>query len=631
MLKSLLLNLPRNRKKILFIIHDIAMMLLALWLSLVLRLDLFNLPQEVDFWSLWLVTAPLTIFFLAWLGLYRAVIRYFGSHILRACFVGSVFSAVVLLCTSFLLNTWLPRSIPGIYALLLLFFLLGSRYLIRNWLLDSKKGGSPILIYGAGNAGRQLHEIIKQVGDYYPIAFIDDNPQLCGVVVHNLKIHSASALNTLITQHNIEKIFIAIPSASSEQRREIMARLQPFACEVLTLPSMKDLVDGKITLNSLKKVSVMDLLGRAPVEPMADLIRANIQQKVVMVTGAGGSIGSELCRQIVLHQPKSIVLFELSEFALYRIHQELSNHLRAQNLPIDIVPLLGSVQHQKRLTSVMQTFGVQTIYHAAAYKHVPMVEYNTIEGVRNNIFGTLHCAQAAIEAGVETFVLISTDKAVRPTNTMGASKRMSELVLQALAQEQNQTRFCMVRFGNVLGSSGSVIPLFEQQIAQGGPITLTHAQITRYFMTIPEAAQLVIQAGAMAQGGDVFVLDMGESVKIMDLAKQMIRLSGLTVRDADNPTGDIEIQITGLRPGEKLYEELLIGTEVIGTQHPRIMTASDTQLAWQKLEPLLHELNQACLDFAPEKLREILLAAPLGFVPSSEPVDSLWVARQQTG
>ena len=423
----------------------------------------------------------------------------------------------------------------------------------------------------------------------------------------------------------MEKILLAIPSSTQEERRRIIQNLEQYKCEVLTIPGMKDLVDGKIKVSALKKISVVDLLGRDPVAPRPELMGADITGKTVMVTGAGGSIGSELCRQILKCRPSKLLLFELSEFSLYSIDKELRETQAATGSQIEVVPLLGSVQNKERLTSVMTAYGVETVYHAAAYKHVPMVEFNTVEGIRNNVFGTLLCAQAAVESGVSTFVLISTDKAVRPTNTMGASKRMAELCLQALAAEPNQyTRFCMVRFGNVLGSSGSVVPVFEKQIAEGGPITLTHQDITRYFMTIPEAAQLVIQAGAMGKGGDVFVLDMGESVKIIDLAKQMITLSGLKLKDAQHPDGDIEIKITGLRPGEKLYEELLIGDEVQKTTHPRIMTASEVMLPWDKLNDIIIRMDLACANSDQQTLRALLLEAPAGFNPKDDICDLVW-------
>jgi len=392
---------------------------------------------------------------------------------------------------------------------------------------------------------------------------------------------------------------------------------------------MADLVQGKTKLEEFKDVGVEDLLGRDSVAPKAELMSADIAGKVVMVTGAGGSIGSELCRQIIQLSPTKLVLFDLSEFALYTIDKELNEFKQEHDLAVEILPLMGSVQRVNRIETVMKSFAVQTVYHAAAYKHVPLVEHNVVEGVRNNIFGTYYTARAAINAKVETFVLISTDKAVRPTNIMGTTKRMAELVLQALAKKQDSTRFCMVRFGNVLGSSGSVVPLFREQIRAGGPVTLTHPDITRYFMTIPEAAQLVIQAGAMGKGGDVFVLDMGDSVKIFDLASKIIHLSGLSIKDAQNPEGDIEIKCTGLRPGEKLYEELLIGDNVMGTTHERIMTAQEVMLDWHKLELLLQQLDAACHGFDHELIREILLKAPTGFSPTDGICDLVWQQKLQ--
>ncbi|EEZ71787.1 polysaccharide biosynthesis protein [Neisseria cinerea ATCC 14685] len=424
----------------------------------------------------------------------------------------------------------------------------------------------------------------------------------------------------------MEKILLAIPSATQEQRRRIISKLEAYPCEVLTIPGMKDLMDGKISIGTLKKISVSDLLGRDSVAPDDRLMNADIAGRTVMVTGAGGSIGSELCRQIIRRRPEKLLLFELSEFALYAIEKELREYCTQNNTDTEILPFLGSVQNRTLLTRIMTAGQVSTVYHAAAYKHVPMVEFNTVEGIRNNIFGTLECALAATASGVRTFVLISTDKAVRPTNTMGASKRMAELCLQALAAEPGQkTRFSMVRFGNVLGSSGSVVPLFEKQIAEGGPLTLTHPEITRYFMTIPEAAQLVIQAGAMGTGGDVFVLDMGESVKIIDLARQMITLSGLKPKTPEQPDGDIEILITGLRPGEKLYEELLIGDNVRRTGHPRIMTANETMLPWHELSALLDRIRAACDRYDQQAIRTLLINAPTGFAPSDGICDLLWV------
>ncbi|EOM7568391.1 polysaccharide biosynthesis protein, partial [Shigella sonnei] len=490
------------------------------------------------------------------------------------------------------------------------------------------KGSAPVLIYGAGESGRQLLPALMQAKEYFPVAFVDDNPRLHKAVIHGVTVYPSDKLSYLVDRYGIKKILLAMPSVSKSQRQKVITRLEHLPCEVLSIPGMVDLVEGRAQISNLKKVSIDDLLGRDPVAPDAKLMAENITGKAVMVTGAGGSIGSELCRQIVRYKPAKLVLFELSEYALYAIEKELSALCDKEVLNVPVIPLLGSVQRQNRLQMVMKSFGIQTVYHAAAYKHVPLVEHNVVEGVRNNVFGTLYCAESAIESGVETFVLISTDKAVRPTNTMGTTKRLAELVLQALSARQSQTRFCMVRFGNVLGSSGSVVPLFEKQIAQGGPVTLTHRDIIRYFMTIPEASQLVIQAGAMGHGGDVFVLDMGDPVKIYDLAKRMIRLSGLSVRDDKNPDGDIAIEVTGLRPGEKLYEELLIGDSVQGTSHPRIMTANEVMLPWQDLSLLLKELDQACHDFDHERIRSLLLQAPAAFNPTDDICDLVWQQKK---
>ena len=565
------------------------------------------------------------------MGLYRAVTRYVSTKVLTTAVLGSAISGVLFFLSVLLFEQRLRLALPVAYFLMLVVLIAGSRIMLRTMLTNRhRKQMIPVIIYGAGQSGRQLLEAIKQVSEYNAVAFVDDNTAIQRMVIYDLPVHKPSEIGNLINRYGVEKILLAIPSASTEVRKNIIHQLEAYPCEVLTIPGMKDLVDGKISASSLKKVSVVDLLGRDPVAPRPELMAADISGKVVMVTGAGGSIGSELCRQIIRNQPAKLILFELSEFSLYSIDKELRDFQTASGTDIEVLPILGSVQHRKRLFTIMQAFGVQTVYHAAAYKHVPMVEFNTIEGVRNNIYGTMFCAQAAIDARVETFVLISTDKAVRPTNTMGASKRMAELVLQALAAEPGQsTRFCMVRFGNVLGSSGSVVPVFEQQIAAGGPVTLTHADITRYFMTIPEAAQLVIQAGAMGKGGDVFVLDMGDSVKIIDLAKQMIRLSGLEVKDTAHPEGDIEIQVTGLRPGEKLYEELLIGDEVQKTTHPRIMTASEVMLPWNVLSDIITRMDEACRESDQLTLRRLLLEAPTGFAPKDDICDLVWQQNHQ--
>ena len=627
-----ILALPRTAKKVIFILHDIIMICMAFWFAYLVRFtfELESLQSQTN-WVVLGVTTLITIAVFTKLGLYRAVIRYVGTKMMLICLIGSVISALSLVFVSFFARFELPRSIPILYFFVLLVGTISSRLAIREWLRDSYLSkNTPVIIYGAGQSGTQLLEAIRQVEHFYAVAFVDDNPKHQGTMVNNLTVHSPNKLPQLVEKYEVEKILLAIPSAGHEEKKRILESLEPLHLEVLSIPGMRELVEGKINIQSLKKVSVIDLLGRDPVDPIPELMQANIMGKVVMVTGAGGSIGSELCRQIIASQPKALLLFELSEFLLYNIDKELREYLESEGLLIPLIPLLGSVQHQNRLFTVMETYQVQTIYHAAAYKHVPMVEFNTIEGVRNNIYGTLYCALAAIDAKVETFVLISTDKAVRPTNTMGASKRMAELVLQALAaRTDHSTRFCMVRFGNVLGSSGSVVPVFEKQIAHGGPITLTHKDITRYFMTIPEAAQLVIQAGAMGQGGDVFVLDMGESVKIIDLAKQMIRLSGLEIKDESHPEGDISIKITGLRPGEKLYEELLIGDDVTQTTHTRIMTANEIMLSWPELAILLERLDTACKNSDYRSVRALLLEAPTAFQPADSLCDLIWQKQIQ--
>ncbi|MDX1453581.1 MAG: nucleoside-diphosphate sugar epimerase/dehydratase, partial [Oleiphilaceae bacterium] len=443
-------------------------------------------------------------------------------------------------------------------------------------------------------------------------------------ILNGIRVYSPEELASVIARYSAKNVLLALGHAPRSRRSGVLRCLERFPVVVQTMPDINDVVSGKAKIEEIRDVEIEDLLGRDEVLPDKELLADCITKKSVMVTGAGGSIGSELCRQIVRLKPARLVLFELSEYALYQIEHELKEYLNKKGVHVDIHPVMGSVQKQNRLEAVMRTFSVDTVYHAAAYKHVPLVEHNIIEGVRNNVFGTWYCAEAAIKAHVETFVLISTDKAVRPTNVMGATKRLAELVLQGLAKRQDTTRFCMVRFGNVLGSSGSVVPLFRKQIKEGGPVTVTHPDITRYFMTIPEAAQLVLQAGSMGEGGDVYLLDMGESVRIDDLARKLIRLMGLDVRDQGNPEGDIAIEYTGLRPGEKLYEELLIGNEPQLTSHPRIMKGRELALDWKAVEKLLQDLDVACHAFDVESVREQLLAAPIDYNPSDSISDLVW-------
>lgn len=619
----------RTQKRLVSVIVDCGLISIAYWGAFWVRLD-NELPiGNWHNWALLGLLIPVSIAFFIRIGLYRAVLRYVSFRVFWTISLGMLFSTIFLVLSAFYFTVFLPRTVSVIYFALAMLLIGGVRLLARSLINATRLTRTPVIIYGAGASGRQLQRALYQGLEFYPVAFIDDDPAIQGLSLHGLSVNSPNDLERLVSRHHVEKILLAMPSCSRKRRQEVINSLERFQCEVLTIPGMDDLVHGRAKIDQLNEVTIDDLLGRESTEPIPELMSANIQGKNVMVTGAGGSIGSELCRQIVRNHPRSLVLFELSEFGLYSIERELKSICISEKLDVDIVPLLGSVQRQHRLRAVMTHLHIQTVYHAAAYKHVPLVEYNVVEGVRNNIFGTLFAAQAAIESGVETFVLISTDKAVRPTNTMGATKRLAELVLQALAKEQSQTRFCMVRFGNVLGSSGSVVPLFRQQIRTGGPVTVTHPEIIRYFMTIPEASQLVIQTGAMGKGGDVFVLDMGQPVKIIDLAHRMIRLSGLTVRDAQHPHGDISIAITGLRPGEKLFEELLIGDEVSGTVHPRIMTAREVMLPWADLRKLLVKLDSACHEFNHEQIRELLLQAPAEFNPTDDICDLVWKARKE--
>ncbi|MGI3449055.1 polysaccharide biosynthesis protein [Citrobacter arsenatis] len=622
-----LLSLPRNIKRIIMVAIDFILLLIAFWGAFWVRMDISAPYTSYEHWKLLACLIAITVFIFIKMGLYRTVLRYVTAKIFVTVLFGMCISTLFLITMAYFFDVFLPRAVPIIYFAFSLLFICGSRLFFRMMLTYAVRGRVPVIIYGAGASGRQLLTALRQVDEYFPVAFVDDNPLLSKVVIHGVTVYPRKSLEKLIPRYGIKKILLAMPSISVEKRREVITNLENFPCEVLSIPGMVDLVEGKAQIMSLKKVSIDDLLGREPVAPSEELLAKNIRGKVVMVTGAGGSIGSEICRQIITQKPKILILFEVSEFALYSIEKELSMAVNKSDNDIVIIPLMGSVQKLHRLETIMRVFNVNTVYHAAAYKHVPLVEYNVVEGVRNNVYGTFYCAKAAISSQVETFILVSTDKAVRPTNTMGATKRVAELVLQALAKEQSVTCFSMVRFGNVLGSSGSVVPLFEKQIEKGGPVTLTHKDIIRYFMTIPEASQLVIQAGAMARGGDVFVLDMGDPVRIYDLATRMVKLSGLTIKDESNPDGDIEISITGLRPGEKLYEELLIGEQVLATTHPRIMTAHEDMLSWQELEVYLKQMDEACNNFEHDKIRELLLKIPTGFQPTDGICDLVWHAK----
>ncbi|WP_035801182.1 nucleoside-diphosphate sugar epimerase/dehydratase [Dasania marina] len=620
-----ILSLPRYQKRLMSVLADLVCVPLALWGGISIRLEEFyRIESHLVIYSLVITTAATLAIFVR-IGLYRAVIRHLSSHALLMIVTGVSLSALIFSASNFLLKAPIPRSAPFIYWGLAMIFVGGSRLLVSDYVRRLQKlQKEKVIIYGAGTSGLQLANALFQGQEYQPIAYVDSNTALQGSVLQGLRVYSPIKLERLIKKHEVKKLLLATGLATRAERAEILRSIEPLAIQVQTIPDMADVVSGRAKIEEIKDIELEDLLGRDPVAPNNQLLDNIIKNKVVMVTGAGGSIGSELCRQIIEHEPKVLVLFEQSEFNLYAIHNELNNLVGNRGLAVEVKPIVGSVQREHRLQVIMSSFGVQTVYHAAAYKHVPLVEHNVIEGVRNNVFGTWYAAEAAVKAKVETFVLISTDKAVRPTNIMGASKRMAELVLQGMAERQAVTRFSMVRFGNVLGSSGSVVPLFREQIKNHGPVTVTHKDIIRYFMTIPEAAQLVLQAGTMGKGGDVFVLDMGEQVKIADLAKKMIRLMGLELRNEANPEGDIEIVYTGLRPGEKLFEELLIGDNPQGTEHPRIMKAQELSLSWPEVELILDQLDHGCHAFDCEKVRAILKAAPLGFAPNNAIDDLVW-------
>jgi FlaA1/EpsC-like NDP-sugar epimerase len=528
------------------------------------------------------------------LGLYRAIIRFMGHKASLAIMRSVTWSALIFGCLSWGFETRIPQAAVFIYWCLTFAFIGGSRFLVRMAYHFRLKGNSDnVIIYGAGVSGRNLLSALQFTREFEPVFFVDDDPALHGVVIHGISVVSPAQLPTVVAEYSISEILLAMPSVDRVRRREIVAKLEGLPVHVRTVPAFVELVAGRSAVSQIKEIEIEDLLGREPVPPNASLLERCIAGKTVLVTGAGGSIGSELCRQILSQRPQCLLLLEMSEFALYQIEQQLQARMQDEQLACELVPLLGSVQDARRLALIFQSYQVETVYHAAAYKHVPIVEYNALEGVKNNAIGTWTLAREAERAGVKTFVLISTDKAVRPSSVMGASKRFAELVLQALAAAGSKTCFCMVRFGNVLGSSGSVVPLFREQINAGGPVTVTHPEVIRYFMTLTEAAQLVIQASALARGGDLFVLDMGEPVRILDLARRMIRLMGHQVRDEINPFGDIEISLTGLRCGEKLFEELLLGSNVTATEHPMIMRAQEEFISLQRLEILLDRLQKA--------------------------------------
>ncbi|MGQ7287169.1 polysaccharide biosynthesis protein [Vreelandella venusta] len=620
---------PRWIKRRVLVLLDGLIVAASLQLATMIHLESFQPLRDGSLWMTIGLLVPTSLLLFHWLGLYRIVIRYMSHVTVPTVALVVATSALLVVPVSYMVEHPVGLSVIVIYTLLLLLGIGSLRFLIRElYRYSQRRQRKPVVIYGAGAAGCELVDALRHGGEYEPVAFVDDWRGLEGAMVEGLRVHQPVALAALVQEYQAAMVLLAIPSAPRWRRREILHWLSGLSVPLKTIPGSADVIAGRAKISELHDVALEDLLGREAVPAFPELLQANIRDKSVMVTGAGGSIGSELCRQILAQNPIRLLLVDNCEFALYAIEQELRQVVETNHSRCELKPLLISVQHAGGLKAVFDSFQVHTVYHAAAYKHVPMVEFNLVQGISNNVFGTLNLAQAAMTAGVEAFVVISTDKAVRPTNAMGASKRLTELICQAFANAQSKTRFCMVRFGNVLGSSGSVVPLFRKQIEQGGPINVTHPEITRYFMTIPEAAQLVIQAGAMGEGGEVFVLDMGEPVRILDLAVNMVRLSGLEVRDAEHPEGDIEIVYSGLRPGEKLYEELLIGDDVRRTRHDRIMTSKERFWEWPRLETFLNELEQAFIEADHVHIRQLLQSAPLDYHPLDEIADLVWTARQ---
>lgn len=653
-----LLGWPRRRKRLLQVSVDVLLVLASLWLAFVVRLGVDELSNPVREYPWLFVAAPLVaIPLFIRIGLYRAVLRYFGNEALIAIAKAVTLSALILALVVYwhgARDPAVPRSIIFNYWWLSLIMVGGLRLLMRQYFLGDWFSAvqhvpftkpdnflPKVAIYGAGAAGNQLVAALRMGRAMRPVAFIDDDESIADRVISGLQVFKPENIHAMIDLTGAEEVLLAIPSVTRSRRREILTYLEGFALHVRSVPGVMDLASGRVKVDDIQDVDIADLLGRDAVPAQGDLLERCVTGQSVLVTGAGGSIGSELCRQILMLKPKTLLLFEHSEFNLYSILSELEQRVKRESLSVRLLPILGSVRNQHQLDDVMRSWKVDTVYHAAAYKHVPMVEHNIAEGVLNNVMGTLNTAQAALQCGVANFVLISTDKAVRPTNVMGSTKRLAEMTLQALSREAapvlfgdtnnlsqvNKTRFTMVRFGNVLGSSGSVIPLFHKQIKAGGPLTVTHPKITRYFMTIPEAAQLVIQAGSMGLGGDVFVLDMGKPVKIVELAEKMIHLSGLSVRSERDPHGDIAIEFTGLRPGEKLYEELLIGDNVGATPHPMIMSANEDFLPWEMLKEALGQLLSAVDADDYERVRQLLRETVIGYKPDGEIVD--WIYQQR--
>jgi FlaA1/EpsC-like NDP-sugar epimerase len=618
------LNAPRPAKRAISVMYDMLALAAAFYLAYILRLNQLTFQFGTKEFLCLLCTISISIATFIRMGLYRAILRYMPPQAIITILIGICASTFAMITSGFFLHAFLPRSVPVIYLFISLILIGLPRLLFRNLLsFLSPKGNINVIIYGAGESGHSLASQLQKSTQFKPVAFIDNNRKLHKSHIMGVKVNSPKHLAKLIREYEVKKVLLALDNYSKAERAQIIRLLEPMSVQVQTIPPLSDLINGKAQLNELRDIQIEELLGRESVEPIASLLDANISGKVVMVTGAGGSIGSEICRQVLNANPATLVLFERNEFNLYKINEELN--VSGAYSTVKILPILGSTNNRALLENLMKSFGVYTVYHAAAYKHVPLVENNIIEGTNNNLFGTKNAAEAAIAANVANFLLISSDKAVRPTNVMGATKRLAELVLQALAAEKHNTRFSMVRFGNVLDSSGSVVPKFREQIKNGGPITVTHPEITRYFMTMSEAAQLVLQASALAKGGDVFVLEMGEPVKILNLAYEMAFLSGRVIKTPESPHGDIEIKFTGLRPGEKLYEELLVGTNCEGTIHPRILRANEHFVPLAELKTLLELLKTALDNFDHKKVYEIITKSHTAFSSTGQLQDFLYL------
>ena len=621
------MRLEGHQKRLVQVLVDVALIFVCFVLAMGLRLDGWQFLEQDHVWDVLFIVTPLTLLVFVRVGLYRAIIRFISARVIKVIILTVGLSGGIMFVSNLALGHLIPRSVPFIYAVLLFCAIAGTRFAVRaatNAMLAEPSG--KVIIYGAGDAGRQLLNALNSERQYQVVAFVDDDERVQGREVDTITIKSPDTIATLKKEYGVEAVLLAAPGASIQDRRRIISLVESHALQLRTVPSISDILSGRAHVSDLSDVQIEDLLARETVPPIPRLASQKVENKSVLVTGAGGSIGGELCQQIIAMNPKCLILYEMSEYALYQIHSKLLETCADQDIETHILPFIGSVQNGGRLSQVMSSFDVDTVFHAAAYKHVPLVEQNIAEGVQNNIMGTQTVVKAAIDAKVETFTLISTDKAVRPTNFMGATKRIAELVCQAYAANQSTTCISIVRFGNVLWSSGSVLPRFKEQIVNGGPVTVTHPSITRYFMTISEAAQLVLQASAMARGGEVFVLDMGEPVKIIELAKSMIRLHGMIPyleTDAAERTGDMRINFSGLRPGEKLHEELLVGSDVSATDHPRIMCADESKLEFDQLQKLLASLVDACDKMDVTSIDSLMKDAAVGFRPTGPVTDLL--------